>query len=256
MENLLFTSVGVAASFLVLIFLLSFLLSKRAVAPFVRNLEQQKRFITDAGHELKTPITSISTSADVLMMLHGEEEWTENIRKQTDRLAGLVEDLIMLSRLDEETPFPEKADFSLSEAAWEIAQPFDTLARAQGRDLVIDIGDDIRFLGERISIQKMMSILLDNAVKYSDGKGEIRFLVYEKRGKKYIETANTCRMMDQEELSHLFDRFYRPDTSRSKATGGTGIGLAIARAVVQAHGGKIEAVCPDGKSIRFQVVLL
>lgn len=255
MYNLLITSSCVVVTSLLIVFILIFLLSKRAIAPFARNVERQKRFITDAGHELKTPITSISASSDVLDMLYGEDEWIENIRKQTGRLTKLVENLITLSRLDEETPFPEKEEFSLSEAAWESAESFSATAKAQGKQYVQEIGEGIRLYGDRASVQRMISILLENAVKYTEEGGEIRFSVYERRGKKYIEVVNTCQQEDMADIDRLFDRFYRPDISRSRNTGGTGIGLSIARAVAEAHGGKISAEYLDGKKICFKVVL-
>lgn len=131
LRTLFFISVLVIAAGLLAAFPLILLLSKRAIRPYARNIERQKRFITDAGHELKTPLTSISTSLDVLEMLHGEDEWTDNIRKQTERMTTLVADLITLSRLDEEIPFPEREEFSLSDAAWETAQPFTAMAEAK-----------------------------------------------------------------------------------------------------------------------------
>ena len=255
MYNLLITSSCVVVTSLLIVFILIFLLSKRAIAPFARNVERQKRFITDAGHELKTPITSISASSDVLDMLYGEDEWIENIRKQTGRLTKLMENLITLSRLDEETPFPEKEEFSLSEAAWESAESFSATAKAQGKQYVQEIGEGIRLYGDRASVQRMISILLENAVKYTEEGGEIRFSVYERRGKKYIEVVNTCQQEDMADIDRLFDRFYRPDISRSRNTGGTGIGLSIARAVAEAHGGKISAEYLDGQKICFKVVL-
>ncbi|MDO5539308.1 MAG: HAMP domain-containing sensor histidine kinase [Eubacteriales bacterium] len=255
MRTLLIISGMVAASSLMIVFFLIFLLSRKAISPYARNIERQKRFITDAGHEIKTPLTSIATSADVLAMIHGEDEWTENIRKQTGRLTKLVGDLITLSRLDEEMPFPEKEEFSLSDAAWESAQPFAALADVQGKQYIQNIAEGLKLYGDRPSVQQMISILLDNAVKYSDEKGEIRFDVYEKHGKRYIEVFNTCQIEDVSDISHLFDRFYRPDSSRSRNTGGTGIGLSIAQAVAEAHGGRIYAESADGRWIRFKAML-
>ena len=257
MKNLLIISVIVVAASLLVIFLLIFILSKRAILPYIRNLERQRQFITDAGHELKTPLTSISTSTDVLVMLHGEDEWTKNIQKQTVRLTKLVSNLIMLSRLDEEMPFPEKEEFSLSEAAWESAQPFAALADVQGKKYVQNIGEEIKMYGDRASVQQMISILLDNAVKYSDDKGEIHLDVYERHGKAFIEVFNTCdKIEDMAEIGHVFDRFYRLDASRSRNTGGTGIGLSIAQAVAEAHGGSIRVESRDGRSLRFRIILL
>lgn len=254
LENLCFITILVVLAGLLVLFPLIYLLSQRALLPYIRNMERQKRFITDAGHELKTPITSISASADVLAMLHGEDEWTENIQKQTSRMTKLVSNLITLSRLDEEVPFPNQEEFSLSDAAWEVAEPFETMAAAQGKHYSQNIAEGITLKGDRTSICQMISVLLDNAVKYSDENGEICFEVYEKHGKTYIEVTNTCQIENISDIDHFFDRFYRPDTSRSRKTGGSGIGLSIARATAEAHGGRISAKSRDGKKIRFQII--
>ena len=153
-------------------------------------------------------------------------------------------------------PFPEKEEFSLSEAAWESAQPFAALADVQGKKYVQNIGEDIKMYGDRASVQQMISILLDNAVKYSDDNGEIHFDVCERHGKSIIEVFNTCdKIENMAEIGHVFDRFYRLDASRSRNTGGTGIGLSIAQAVAEAHGGSIRVESQDGRSLRFRIAL-
>lgn len=255
MRSLLVVSLAIGACSLFTVFLLVLLFSKRAIRPYLKNLEQQKRFITDAGHELKTPITSIATSADIAAMEHEGDEWIDNIRRQAARLTKLVGDMVALSRLDEETPFPEKSKFSLSEAAWEIAEPFAHLAKAKGKQYSQNIEEDLTFFGDRDAIQRLISILLDNAVRYSDEGGEIRLLIYRRRGKVCIEVMNTCIFPDIPDLDRLFDRFYRPDESRSAATGGTGIGLSMVRAIAKTHGGKATVQSIDGSRICFRVVL-
>ncbi len=255
MRSLLFVSLAIGTLSLLTVFLLIVLFSRRAIRPYVKNMERQKRFITDAGHELKTPLTSIATSADIAAMEHEGDEWIANIQKQTARLSRLVGDLVALSRLDEETPFPEKNRFSLSEAAWETAEPFAVLAKAKGKGYSQNIEENLTLYGDRNAIQRMLSILLDNAVKYSDEGGEIRLDVYHRRGKNCIEVFNTCELSDVSDLDRLFDRFYRPDESRSALTGGTGIGLSMVRAIAETHGGRASAKSADGKSICFRVIL-
>lgn len=242
---------GIVCFFIV--FLLVLLLSRRAMKPYIRNMERQKRFITDASHEIKTPLTSIATSVDVIEMEHGTDEWTDNIHKQTAKMSRMVADLVTLSRLDEENPFPEKIEFSLSDAVWEVAEPFASLAKAQGKAYTQRIEENLTLCGNPDSIRQLISILLDNALKYSDEHGSIRLDVYKVHGKTKIEVFNTCILEDTKNLSRLFDRFYRPDDSRSQKTGGTGIGLSIAQAVAEAYGGKIKVHSKDGKSILFQV---
>lgn len=237
------------------VFFLVFLFSGKAMEPYLRNIERQKRFITDATHEIKTPLTSIATSIDVIEMEHGEDEWTKNIHNQTSKMTRMVTDLVMLSRLDEENPFPDKTEFSLSDAAWEVAEPFASLAKAQGKNYTQRIEENITLCGNPDAVRQLISVLLDNALKYSDENGTIRLDIYQIHGKKKIEVFNTCVLEDTKNLSRLFDRFYRPDASRSRKTGGTGIGLSIAKAVVEAHGGRIRVNSKDGRSIKFQVSL-
>lgn len=245
-RSLLVVTVLTAAGCLLAVFLLILALSRRAITPYLRNLETQKRFITDAGHELKTPLTSISASADVLALEHEEDEWVKNIQSQCARLSRLVANLVTLSRLDEEKPFPERVEFSLSDAVWEIAEPFSALARAKGKHYEQHIEDNLTLCGDRAAIQQMTSILLDNAVKYADEGGCVSLTVRRVRKKNELLVFNTCQSAQQMELSRLFDRFYRPDGSHSRKSGGTGIGLSIAKATAQAHGGSIRAESADG----------
>lgn len=245
MRTLLLVSSVMAVVSLLVVFALVVLFSKRAIAPYVRNIETQKRFITDAGHELKTPLTAISASADVLAMDLPGDEWVASIQSECARMSRLVGDLVTLSRLDEEQPFPERADFSLSEAVWEIAEPMESLARAKGKDYHQTIADGLVCHGDRSAIQQMVSILLDNAIKYTPPGGTIRLCVDRAKGKNQVQVFNTCDLRGVE-VQRLFDRFYRPDAARATHTGGTGIGLSIAQATAQAHGGAITARAQDG----------
>lgn len=254
-KSLFFLSIAIGIGSILVVFILIIFFSGYAIRPYVKNIERQKRFITDAGHELKTPITSIATSADIAAMEYEGDEWISNIRKQTARLTRLVSDLVALSRLDEEMPFPEKAGFSLSDAAWETAEPFAVLAKANGKRYRQKIEEGLKLYGDREAIQRMISILLDNGIKYSEKGGEISLDIYRRRRKIYIEVFNTCSLPDGSDLNRLFDRFYRLDESRAAHTGGTGIGLSMARAIVEAHGGRIGVESEAGKSICFQVVL-
>ena len=255
MRTVLAMTLMISGVAIILVFVLVLLFSKKAIQPIAQNIEIQKRFITDAGHELKTPLTSISTSLDVIEIDKGEDEWTQNIRSQVGRMTGLVGELVALSKLDEVKPIPEKETFDLSGAAWEILEVHTPQAKARGKEIMTDIQDGVTLYGEKASIQQMLSVLIDNAIKYSDDNGSILVTINKVKNKIRIEVFNTCNYSTPPDCSRLFDRFYRPDESRNTSTGGNGIGLAIAKAVAEAHNGKISAKCPDGKSMTITVEL-
>ncbi len=255
MLSIFVVSIIVSVISLALVFILVFIFSNRAIRPMINNIERQKQFITDASHELKTPLTSISTSIDVISIEHGDDEWTDNIRNQTDRMAKLVNELVTLSRLDEAVPLPNKALFSISSAAHEIVNVFEPQIKANGKTFIPDIEENLSFYGDKNSIQKLLSVLMDNATRYSDINGQIRLSVHKKHNKTILEVFNTCNLETPPDTHKLFDRFYRPDASRNTATGGTGVGLSIAKAVVDAHHGKITATCPDGRSMTITAII-
>ncbi len=242
----------VAVCCLLVVFILINLLSYRAIAPYVRNIETQKQFITGAGHELKTPLTAISISADVLSLEMEDNEWVQNIRLQSGRMSKLIADLITLSRLDEEKPYPNKSDFSLSEAIWEISEPYAAVMAVSGKEYVQHIKNDISMFGDKSAIQQMVSILLDNAKKYSQPNGKIRLDVTKKQRKIEIAVYNTCQIEHYENIGKIFDRFYRLDETHS--TGDSyGIGLSIAKSIVENHHGTITAESEQGHNLLVRV---
>ncbi len=251
MISYLLISSIIGAVSLVVVFLLLSVFSKKAIAPVVESMEKQKQFITDAGHEIKTPLAIISANTDVLELTSGSNEWTESIRNQTNRLSELVKRLISLSKMDEEKVQLVFGDFCISDAVWEAARPFETLAESKGRQLEINIQPDITMNGDMSSIRQLVSILLDNAVKYSNEYGSIKLSLTKSNKNVKLEVYNTADNIPKDNLDKLFDRFYRADSSRSRETGGYGIGLSIAKAIVEAHKGKIAASTEDGKSISF-----
>ena len=255
MSLILAMTLAISGIALILVFILVLLFSKKAIQPIAQNIEIQKRFITDAGHELKTPLTSISASLDVIEIDKGEDEWTQNIRSQVSRMTGLVGELVALSKLDEVKPVPDKENFDLTGAVWEILEVHTPQAKARGKEIMTNIQDGITIFGEKASIQQMLSVLIDNAIKHSDDKGSIVLTLSKAKNRTRIEVYNTCNYSEAPDVDRLFDRFYRPDESRNTSTGGNGIGLAIAKAVVEAHNGKISAKCPDGKSMTITVEL-
>ena len=240
MRSLLWITLAIAAACLVVVFGLVVLFSRRAITPYLKNMEAQKQFITNASHELKTPLTAISTSADVLAMEHDGDEWVHNIQVQSGRLSKLITSLVALSRLDEENPFPVRTEFSLSDALWEISEPFGSLAQAKGKAYTQDIADGLTVTGDRTAIQQMFSILLDNALKYSPDGGSISLTTQRSGKRAEVTVSNTVDTAQSIDTTRLFDRLYRADESHSGAVSGTGIGLSIVKATVEAHGGTIS----------------
>lgn len=245
--------VGAACIFLLLFPV--YLLSKNAIKPIEQSIQKQKQFITDAGHELKTPIAIISADTEVLEMCEGSNEWLTSIKNQTVRLDGLVKNLVTLSKLNESDPREKTAPFNLSNAALETVQSFETLAMTKGVTFENRIVPNIIYTGNEDEIRQLVSILSDNAVKYCVTGGRITLDVFKSGKSVVISMYNDCENIDRDKLDRLFDRFYRADSSRARETGGYGIGLSIAQVIVQRHKGKITAASSDQKSILIKVIL-
>lgn len=251
-RNLIFTGIWVSLLGLLTVFVLLIFLSSYMIRPFLKNDEKQKRFITDAGHELKTPLTIIDADTEVLEMEIGENEWLSDIRTQSGRLAELTKDLILLSRMEEQREV-RIVEFSLSDAVEETVETFRSLAVTQKKQLTQEIEPMISMHGEEAAIRRLITILLDNAVKYSEEGGRIRVTLQKRKKKIYFQVWNTTGQISKENISHIFDRFYRTDSSRNSAAGGYGLGLSIAAATAAAHKGKISANTEDEKSLQITI---
>lgn len=252
-RSFLIASLCVAAGGLAAVFLLILAFSGRVVRPVAESYEKQKRFITDAGHEIKTPLAIIEADAEVLEMeLDGESEWLQDIRAQTRRLADLTNDLVYLSRMEERQDSAQLVDFPLSDVVEETAQSFRSRAMQKRQTFTERIEPMLTLRGDEKAVRQLTGILLDNAVKYAPEGGVIELtLARQGRGAALTVWNTTETAIPRESLDRLFDRFYRTDPSRSSATGGHGIGLSIARAIVNAHRGKISAESADGQSLRI-----
>lgn len=249
------TSISVAVLGLIAVFILVVLFSKIVFRPVAASYEKQKRFITDASHELKTPLTIISANVEVLEMMQEENDWTRSIRNQVSRTNTLVEQLVALSRMDEENGRQIMEKFSLSEAVNETAEFFKILADSQEKQLEITIDGEYSYCGEEKKIRQMVSLLVDNAVKYSSEKGKIKVNLVQKGRHFYLTVWNTVEEIPQGNLDILFERFYRLDSSRNSQTGGSGIGLSIVKSIAELHKGKVKAKSEDGKSLDITVIL-
>ena len=227
------------------------LASRKAIEPTIRNMEQQKQFITNASHELKTPLTVISTNMELLQMEHPDSQWVRSTQRQTAQMQHLVEELVYLSRMEEENAPLTMEILSVAPLLEETAEPFMAMAEYQGKSMEMDAEKDLTLRGDRASIQRMLSTLLDNAVKYAPAESSIRVNARGEGRHIVLTVSNDVQQpLTAEQCRQLFDRFYRADPSRNKKKqGGFGIGLAIAAAIVQKHGGTISAAMENDRLV-------
>ncbi len=235
------------------VILLTVLLSRRAMKPIADGYEKQKQFITDANHELKTPLSLILTNLDILESEIGENQWVDGIRLKGEQMAELIGQLMTLSRMDENRQTAVFSNFVLSEAALDVIAEFQLLANERKKNMTSDIHPDLICKGDEGGIRKLISILLDNAIKYCDEGGDIHICIKKKRN-IMITVENTYRAVDKVELDKLFDRFYRADKARTSGNG-FGIGLSIAKSITKQHGGDIIAYQKDDMHIGFRATL-
>ena len=253
--SFLWNSIGIAFGGLALVLVLVWFFSGMVMKPVAESYEKQKRFITDAGHELKTPLTIIDANAEVLEMEKGESPWIQSIRNQVSRLSDLTQKLVFLSRMEEESTVLSFTDFSLSDAVTETAEPFKAVAAAGEKQLEIHCREGITYHGDESTLRQLVSLLLDNAMKYTNQGGTIAVTLTENGKKKHLSVTNTVEKRGNTSPSLWFDRFYRQETSRNSSTGGHGIGLSVAEAIVTAHKGKISADYTGEKQVTVTVIL-
>ena len=233
----------------------AFFISKKIMQPLKTAFDKQKQFISDASHELKTPLTVISANADVLSGEIGENKWLNYIRSQTDRMNVLVNDLLNLTRLENNTGDFIRTDFDLSKAIINTALPFECQAFESNKTFQVNVEEGIALNGSERHIKQMAAIFIDNALKYSNDGGTVIVTLKKQGDKKLFSVYNTGEGVKNSEKDKIFERFYRSDDSRSRATGGYGLGLAIARSIIDRHKFKITVDNEEGKSIRFTVIM-
>ena len=237
--------------------LLARLLSRAIVRPVEENMQMQKRFIADASHELKTPLTVIDANASVLEQTVGQSRWLDYIKEQSGRMSGLVNELLQLSRLEEaaDSGAPARAEpYDAAEAVLTAALPFESVAFERGVTLETDTPDALEARGSRKDLEQLAAILIDNAVKHSPAGGTVRVSLtrsvrrHGRREEPMLElrVSNTGDEIPPEALPHIFDRFYRADEARTRQTGGYGLGLAIAKGLAEKNGGGVAAASRDG----------
>lgn len=233
--------------------LLVILLSKKAILPIAKNLERQKQFVTDAGHEIKTPLAIIMANTEAMELHGGESKWSRNIKAQTIRLSGLMQNLLVLARLDEGAGELPVSDFSMTQVLEESLPSFCESAALKGVIIETDICQDVMVCGNRENMLRLVSILLDNAVKFVSSGGEIFVLLKKTDGQILLQVENDCDTVPAGAPEKLFDRFYRGDSARTQKSGGYGIGLSAAQAIVTACKGEIYAKYPTDSRIVFTV---
>ena len=251
--NVFLLSILVGAACWAATLLLVILLSKKAIKPIAENVERQKKFVTDAGHEIKTPLAIIRSNTEAMELYNGENKWTRNIKKQVDRLDGLTQNLLILAKSDEEEMNASMENASVTELTVNSVKMFEEAASAKGLELEEDIQPDVTAKVNSRLYSSLVSILTDNAVKYSSENSTVSVRLRKKDRHISFEISNICDALPGCPEQQLFDRFYRPDASRNQKNGGYGIGLSAAKSIAEAHGGSIEAVYEVGNRITFKV---
>ena len=254
--TLLRTTIIVGAVTAMVFLFFSIGLSFWLVKPVRQTLEKQKQFISDASHELKTPLAVIGANADVLEGEIGENKWLGFIRSETVRMSELVNELLSLARLEDNNSGQVKmSEICLSNLILQTVLPFESRFFESGKKLETDVAPDVHIKGDSSILKHIISILLDNADKYSDKGALIKVSLVPKGSKWQIRVFNTGSGIPYNKLDKIFERFYREDEARNSSSGGYGLGLSIARAGAIAHGGSIYAQSEYGKNAEFIVTL-
>lgn len=241
---------GVSFAFFVL---MVSIFSGRVIEPFIRNYERQRRFITNAGHELKTPLAIISANNELVEMMNGESEWTKSTNDQVERMTGLINSLVAMARLEEQ-PEVVLTDLNFSAIAEDAAEDFKGLVIKDGKQFVMEIQPDILVKAEEKSLFELVTLLVDNANKYCDAGGtvSVKLSKANRLSKARLEISNTYAEGKNVDYSKFFERFYREDESHNNKKSGYGIGLSMAQTMVKLFKGSIS-VSYSGDTITFLV---
>ncbi|MBO5374082.1 MAG: HAMP domain-containing histidine kinase [Clostridia bacterium] len=236
----------------IFVFLLVAILSKRVVAPIAEAYERQRRFIADAGHELKTPLTIISANNELLELTEGENEYTSSISKQVTKMTTMVKNLSALASIDASARRAKESDFSLSAVCTELSKLFLPVMTKGGRRFDTSIEPDVDFYGDEALIRQMLSSLLENAGKYALSYTSLSASSVGKRIQ--IIVSNDSTSINEDSINHCFERFYRSDEARASGVEGSGIGLCVAKEIVDMHHGEISALA-EGDIFTIKIIL-
>ncbi|WFA84351.1 sensor histidine kinase [Paenibacillus amylolyticus] len=260
LTNLIYTFAIVGLVMLIVIYFLSRYFANRSIAPVREAFEKQKQFIGDASHELKTPLAIINTNADVLLAnqedtIANQAKWLHYIKSETERMTGLTNDLLYLTQMDDSRSTMIHAKFNMSDAVESIILPMEAVIFEKNISLDYNIEPNLTVHGNSEQIKQVILILLDNAVKYSGPKGAVNVTLQKQNNDVMLAVSNTGEGIAPEHLDRIFDRFYRTDSSRARKHGGHGLGLAIARSIVDQHKGELYARSVVGEGATFYVRL-
>ncbi len=231
--------------------IIAWFLSKMAIRPLVESIEKQKQFITNASHELKTPLTVISANNEMIELDYGENNWSQGIERQVAKMNKLTNSLVTLARLDEQNYHVELKDVSLNELVREVAEDYRDLALVENKTFECEL-DPVVLKGNGELLSQLVSILLDNALKYSNGNGWIRIRLSGGKRRRLI-VENSVAEITSGNHDEVFERFTRLEQSRNSSLGGYGVGLAIAKSIVNRHHGKIRAYSNDSNTFTIMV---
>lgn len=237
---------------LIVFFFLAVFLAKKIVDPLEQSYSKQKQFISDAGHELKTPVSVVCANAELLSREIGDNRWLANIQYENERMGLLVGQLLELARTENVTPVTERVNFSRLVAGESL--PFESVAFEKELELACDITDGIFVDGNSAQLKQLVSILLDNAIRHSKNHGTVRLLLIKEHSRVKLSVINDGDAIPKEHRERIFERFYRSDAARSGEDGHYGLGLAIAKAIADSHKGSIGVRCYDGR-VEFCVQL-
>lgn len=249
-------STSICLSAFVLITTFSFLFSKKVIRPYEKNYESQRRFLTDASHELKTPLAIISANLDVLESENENNKWVNSSQEQISRMRNLINEMVSLNKIEELNGNTKKEKFNMSDSLLEAIESYESLSIDNNIKFTYNVPENIIYDGDESLILKLYGIFLDNAFKYVSKDGWIDISLKDNKKKVVLIFSNSVEDVDEEKLKYCFDRFYTLDESRSKSRSGFGIGLSIAQAIVKEHNGEIKTYLKENnKNIYFEIIL-
>ena len=249
-DKVLKASLYISVFGIIIIFFPVFFFSKGIIEPEIRNVKRQKQFITNASHELKTPLAVIRANTEVEAMVSGPNEWNESTMKQIERMSSLIENLVTIARFDENNGHIDFAQIDIVPVVEAVAKEFVTVADSKGKSLSYHVADELKMQANKDNITQLTTLLVDNAVKYCDDGGSIALMLAKERRMAVLDISNSYVKGEGQDYSKFFERFYREDKSHNIERGGYGIGLSIVEKIVSVYNGKID-VTFDGGMIHF-----